>query len=727
MANPLKSETFSKVTIKTSGLGLAVIDEQDLTFTAFGVDLRIPCIFMNALVKSTDIEADKIIVDNLEVKNFKTDDVFIDNSLTIGNPTTIITTALAHIYVDDVGLESQFVIEQDGVGNVGMEFLLTDDSSYMIGIDNNALGNPFKIAFSGTTSALLGTNDILNIQPTTTGNIGIGFDTLTGITTGSNNIALGSRSGFLLDTTDSNNILIGNSGTLGDNGEIRIGTSGTHNCVSFPGSVALSDEQYETPGNGGSVTILNRTSIVIIDPTGSLTNLTVNMPLSPKDGQILYINITQNITNFIHNGNGNIIIESFASTVTANASGTWYFRSTDTTWYPISIPVDSSIAGAGNVIGPGSATNNAIARFDGTTGEIIQNSSVLIDDLGNISLNPHNTNTGEIRFLELFANGTNYTAFKAPDSITSNIIYTLPDADGLAGQILQTDGSGILSWVSASGAVSGPPTSTINGLARWNNITGTLLQDTTNIRLDDNGFFLFLEPTNGNKGFELPNLLTDAFHIRDASANKIITINTTNLSIELPQGRLEFLDSGSGDNKIVVPNLLANAINIQNVSGTEIMNINTINESIELTAGRLDFTNTNNEIVIQSSLEFKDNINNFITLDTTTTEVKLQQNSVFGKGINYNVTTITLNTLLDDTHFLVRCDTSSGNIELTLPLVSIEPGRQYKIIKVDNSNILTISPSGADLINGVASVISLNNQYSHITLISDGVVGWFSM
>lgn len=39
----------------------------------------------------------------------------------------------------------------------------------------------------------------------------------------------------------------------------------------------------------------------------------------------------------------------------------------------------------GKVDGPGSSTNNAVARYDATTGKIIQNSGVLIDDSNNIS------------------------------------------------------------------------------------------------------------------------------------------------------------------------------------------------------------------------------------------------------------------------------------------------------------------------------------------------------
>ena len=38
------------------------------------------------------------------------------------------------------------------------------------------------------------------------------------------------------------------------------------------------------------------------------------------------------------------------------------------------------------VIGPGSSTNNSIARWDGATGEVLQGSSVLIDDSGNLQV-----------------------------------------------------------------------------------------------------------------------------------------------------------------------------------------------------------------------------------------------------------------------------------------------------------------------------------------------------
>lgn len=45
----------------------------------------------------------------------------------------------------------------------------------------------------------------------------------------------------------------------------------------------------------------------------------------------------------------------------------------------------NSAAGAGDVTGAASSTDNAVVRFDGTTGKVIQNSTVVLDDNGNFS------------------------------------------------------------------------------------------------------------------------------------------------------------------------------------------------------------------------------------------------------------------------------------------------------------------------------------------------------
>jgi hypothetical protein len=47
--------------------------------------------------------------------------------------------------------------------------------------------------------------------------------------------------------------------------------------------------------------------------------------------------------------------------------------------------------GSGDASGPASATDNAVTRFDGTTGKLVQNSGATIDDSGNLTANTLNT------------------------------------------------------------------------------------------------------------------------------------------------------------------------------------------------------------------------------------------------------------------------------------------------------------------------------------------------
>lgn len=51
----------------------------------------------------------------------------------------------------------------------------------------------------------------------------------------------------------------------------------------------------------------------------------------------------------------------------------------------ILLPADTT---TGDVTGPGSSTDNAVARFDGTTGKTLQNSQVVVGDAGAITINP---------------------------------------------------------------------------------------------------------------------------------------------------------------------------------------------------------------------------------------------------------------------------------------------------------------------------------------------------
>jgi hypothetical protein len=60
-------------------------------------------------------------------------------------------------------------------------------------------------------------------------------------------------------------------------------------------------------------------------------------------------------------------------------------------------------------------------------------------------------NDKEIRFREATANGTNYVSLSAPASLSADLTFTLPATDGTVGQVLTTNGSGVLSFATVGG------------------------------------------------------------------------------------------------------------------------------------------------------------------------------------------------------------------------------------------------------------------------------------
>lgn len=78
------------------------------------------------------------------------------------------------------------------------------------------------------------------------------------------------------------------------------------------------------------------------------------------------------------------------------------------------------------------------------------NGNIVIEPNGSgaILIGGNSTQPTEMRFMEDSDNGTNYVALKASTTLAANTTYTLPTADGTSGQVLSTNASGVLSFIS---------------------------------------------------------------------------------------------------------------------------------------------------------------------------------------------------------------------------------------------------------------------------------------
>ena len=118
-----------------------------------------------------------------------------------------------------------------------------------------------------------------------------------------------------------------------------------------------------------------------------------------------------------------------------------------------------------------------------TPSSALETGSITTNLQNALEIKPYSTNagqTGEMRFRELGASGSQYVGLKAPDTLATNTIWTLPPGDGPSGYVLSTNGSGTLSWISPS---SGSVTSIVPGTG----LTGGPISSSGTIFLADVG------------------------------------------------------------------------------------------------------------------------------------------------------------------------------------------------------------------------------------------------
>lgn len=135
--------------------------------------------------------------------------------------------------------------------------------------------------------------------------------------------------------------------------------------------------------------------------------------------------------------------------------------------------------GTGDVVGPASSTDNAIARYDGTTGKLIQDSGITIADGATGTL--AGSNSGDVT---LGASVTDVLAvtgqsISGVDQGSDKLVFWDESANKLtaltAGSGLSISGTTITA--TATGDVVGPASSTDNALVRFDSTTGKLIQN----------------------------------------------------------------------------------------------------------------------------------------------------------------------------------------------------------------------------------------------------------
>jgi hypothetical protein len=167
-----------------------------------------------------------------------------------------------------------------------------------------------------------------------------------------------------------------------------------------------------------------RNKTIILSGALSATTVTLSVPNIEKDYVI------------INNSGGTVTVSSGGATTVNIGTGSKNYVIVD--------PSTTSVISAVPAASPGGTTNaiqyNNGGVFAGSTNFTFDGSNVQIGSQGDLRLGD--------------SDNSNYVALHAPTTITSNYTLTLPATTGSANQVLQTDGSGNLSFATVSGGAA---------------------------------------------------------------------------------------------------------------------------------------------------------------------------------------------------------------------------------------------------------------------------------
>lgn len=318
--------------------------------------------------------------------------------------------------------------------------------------------------------------------------------------------------------------------------------------------------------------------------------------------------------------------------------------------------------GGGDFVGPASATDNALLRFDGTTGKLGQNSSVILDDVGWMSGVTNLTVASRITNSILTASALVASdANKALKSVT-------------IGANLTFDGTTLAAAGAGTGDFVGPSGASDNALVRFDLATGKLGQNSVAILTDAGAL-------SGVSALTVSGGLTN----QALTASKMVLTDENQRLISLPD---------PGFNAVIVWNDTANRITNA-----------TIGSGLSFNATSNTLTATNASSAIE-------------TMVITKTLVNLVNNSIFEVAIpNNSVGAVTIEwwlTATDTGEFTVGNGEEVRLMSNNAGSMGMNVGRQTSSGYHNNPGSTTMS-SNLDMVAGAAKYTWMFEPISSMT------------
>ena len=350
---------------------------------------------------------------------------------------------------------------------------------------------------------------------------------------------------------------------------------------------------------------------------------------------------------------------------------------------------------------------------DHTAGTLTASSAILVDSnnaIDDFIVGNNSTTGGSMKFKEGTSNGTDHVALKAPNSLGASVTFTLPNADGSAGQFLTTNGSGELSFGTVTQSLSiAADTGTNDSVSTGETITFTGGEGIDTTVTNNTITIAGEDATSSNKGVASFNatdftvtsgaVTVNAERIEDITAAQLVT-NGSHTRITAT-----YDDAGDGAIDLVVDNNLANYDNSSSGFLTA--------ETNDLSAAVV-WANVPNANITQGSVTQHQAALSIATtqLTGTITNAQLAGSITNAKLVNSSVTigsdTVALGGTQTDLNGITSLDVD--NITVDANTVSTTDTNGDLVLSPNGTGTVTV-PSGYEARAGFGSDSLVNKSY----------------
>jgi hypothetical protein len=335
---------------------------------------------------------------------------------------------------------------------------------------------------------------------------------------------------------------------------------------------------------------------------------------------------------------------------------------------------------------------------------------------------------GSLKLMEDSDNGTNFVALKSPNTLGSSVTWTMPSADGSANQVIGTDGSGALSFLSTTSTIAGATDTNIttpadgsvlfydSGTSKW--IDNVISGDAT---LADTGVL-----TIGAQKVVNSMVADDAIGADELAASAVVFGSLAGALVQTSGEAFADNDTSIMTSAAILDKIQATAtledLDVAGDSGTGAIDLDSQSLTVAGTANEIETSASGQTITVglPNNVTVGGNFTvggNLISDDITTATLTTSGNLTVTGNLSVNGTTTTVNSTtvnIADPVFEIGADDSDDNLDRGIKFKYNSSGAKIGFFGMDDSTGKFVALSSATDSSSVFSGTAMDAVFGGI-------------